>query len=75
MIEELNHLGLLRLQVELVSRARGSEFLAVLSKRPQRPEQSLVEFEKLRVGLRLSMLREDAEQIEAFKPLFAQYGL
>jgi hypothetical protein len=75
LIEELRFIGLLDLEVEMACRARGSEFLAILSRRAKPTALAPHAFARLKKSLHLNMLREEAERIAFMQPLLtAEFG-
>jgi hypothetical protein len=71
LIEELCFIGLLDLGIEMVSRTRGPEFLAILSRRAGLQRLDTASFTALKSSLHLNMFREEAERIALMQPLLA----
>jgi hypothetical protein len=73
LIEEFGFLGELDLHIDLITRARGAEFLVVIAKHAR--VQSADDFGKMKLALHLGMMQEDAEHARLFRPLFRRFGL
>jgi hypothetical protein len=71
LVEELRFIGLTDLGFELVTRSRGPEFVAILSRRAGLVEVAPKAFAELKRSLHLNILREEAERIEWMRPALA----
>lgn len=71
LIEELRFVGLIDLGIEMVCRARGSEFVVILSRWAGLLPLEPAAFAKLKMSLHLNMLCEDVERIALMQPILA----
>ena len=67
LLHELRELGLARAEIELLTRARGCEFLVVI-KRGDGMRQSLEDFAHKKAALATQIVREIAESFEILRP-------
>ena len=71
LIEEARHFGRLNLALELITRSRGAEFLAVLRPAGPRAPRPFSEMNVLRQFLYTNMLREEAERLAFLEPVLS----
>jgi hypothetical protein len=72
LIEELRYLGLIELSVSLVSRARGCEFLIILTRAREKSTLSPEAYLELKKWLLLATLREERERFQYLTTLLAE---
>jgi hypothetical protein len=70
-VDELRYLGEVDLELAVLTRSRGSEFLAVLRKSRRRPDTSLDEFLKRKMDACRLLFLEDQEQIVSASDMLA----
>ncbi len=74
LIEELRYIGLIDIGLEFVTRSRGPEFIAILSRRAALIKMAPDAFVELKQSLHLNILREEAERLEWMRPALAAHN-